>query len=181
MGVGLCTRPPHDIKYVLGNDSQSHPRFDTVRSAIGELVYRLKYKQDPAAVEPIVDAAVEFLGRWIPRVEAIVTVPPSNIARRNQPVEELAKRLSQRTGLPVCDACIRKFKTTGQMKDFEEWRRAEVLADAYAVDAEKIAKRRLLLFDDLFDSGATAHAVTKALLNPGGASAVYLLTLTQTR
>jgi competence protein ComFC len=154
----------------LGNDSLGHPQFDTVRSPIGELIYRLKYKQDATAIAPIVEATVEFLGRWKPSVDAIVTAPPSNSGRRKQPVLELAERLSQQTGLPICDTCIRKVKATGQMKDFEEWKRTEVLTGAFAVDGEKIARRRLLLFDDLYDSGATAQAITRVLLDPGGCS-----------
>ncbi len=102
-------------------------------------------------------------------------------ARRSQPVLKIAKRISQKTGLPLCDVCIRKDKSTGQIKDFQIAKRAEVLSEVYTVDPENIGQRRLLLFDDLYDSGATANAITRALLNPGGAAAVYLLTLTQTR
>lgn len=93
----------------------------------------------------------------------------------------MAKLIGEKLGLPLCEGCIRKIKTTSQMKDFEIGKRVEVLSGAYAVNAEAISRRRLLLFDDLYDSGATANTLTKALLGPGGAGAVYLLTLTQTR
>lgn len=165
----------------LGNDSLGHPQFDTVRSPIGEPVYRLKYKHDNAVMDQIAETVVEFLSSWKPAVEAIIPAPPSNTGRPIQPVLEIASRISQRTDLPICDTCIKKIKKTGQMKDFEISKRTDVLSGAYAVDSEKIAQRRLLLFDDLYDSGATANTITKALLGQGGAAAVYLLTLTQTR
>ena len=38
--------------------------------------------------------------------------------------------------------------------------------------------RKFLLFDDLYGSGATGGAITELLKGPGGAKAVYLLTLT---
>jgi competence protein ComFC len=165
----------------LGSDSLGHPQFETVRSPIGELVYRQKYRHDDAVVESIVGAAVDFLSRWKPPVEVLVPAPPSNMARRSQPVLEVARRISEKISLPLCDMCVHKIKATGQMKDFDVSKRIEVLSDAYTVDAASISGRRLLLFDDLYDSGATAKTLTKALLGHGGAAAVYLLTLTQTR
>jgi competence protein ComFC len=145
------------------------------------MVYRLKYRHDDAVLESIVEAAVDFLSRWKPPVEMLVPAPPSNMARRNQPVLEVAKRISEKMSVSLCDMCVQKIKATGQMKDLDFSKRIEVLSDAYAVDAEAISGRRLLLFDDLYDSGATANMLTKALLGHGGAEAVYLLTLTQTR
>lgn len=165
----------------LENDSLGHPQVDTVRSPVGELVYRLKYRQDGAAVNSIVEASVEFLSRWKPSVEVVVPAPPSNTARRRQPVLEVARLIGEKLGLPLCEGCIWKVKATGQMKDSEMGKRTKALLDAYAVDAEAISRRRALLFDDLYNSGATANTLTKALLGPGGAGAVYLLTLTQTR
>jgi hypothetical protein len=34
----------------LGYDQYGHARFDTMRSPVGELLYRLKYQRDRAAV-----------------------------------------------------------------------------------------------------------------------------------
>jgi predicted amidophosphoribosyltransferase len=41
--------------------------------------------------------------------------------------------------------------------------------------------KNLLLFDDLYRSGATVSAITELLKSQGKAKAVYLLTLTETR
>jgi len=73
-------------------------------------------------------------------------------------------------------------KSTAQLKDvFDFQKRAQLLADAFSVDKEKTKGRRLLLFDDLYRSGATASAIARLLIGQGDASAVYLLTLTRTR
>jgi competence protein ComFC len=60
----------------LGDDQYGHPRFDTKRSEIGELLYRLKYKRDQTTVAPIVEAVAGFLGRSHSPIDAIVPVPP---------------------------------------------------------------------------------------------------------
>jgi predicted amidophosphoribosyltransferase len=60
-------------------------------------------------------------------------------------------------------------------------KRAEILKDAFAVDATKTKGKSLLLMDDLYRSGATVSAIAKLLTTAGGAHVVYLLTLTQTR
>jgi len=64
---------------------------------------------------------------------------------------------------------------------FELAKRTELLRDAFAVDRDVAAGQRILVFDDLYRSGATAGTISRLLTSEGGAEAVYLLTLTQTR
>lgn len=45
----------------LGHNAYGHPVFDTGRSPIGELVYRLKYRGDKDAQREIVDTVAGFL------------------------------------------------------------------------------------------------------------------------
>ena len=152
------------------------------RSALGDLLYRLKYRGDRTALLQIVETVAAFPDTWKPQVGAIVPVPPSNTTRKNQPVLELAKALSEQTGIELCTSCVSKVKSTAQLKDvFDFQKRAQLLADAFSVDKEKTKGRRLLLFDDLYRSGATASAIARLLIGQGDASAVYLLTLTRTR
>ena len=167
----------------LGYNGYGHPQFDTGRSPLGELVYRLKYRGDKDALREIVDTVADFLlWTWKLRADILVPFPPSNTSRRNQPVMEVAVSLSERCGIPLCDSCITKVKNTAQLKDvFELAKRTELLQDAFAVDRAKTAGKRILLFDDLYRSGATAGTISRLLASEGGAKAVYLLTLTQTR
>jgi predicted amidophosphoribosyltransferase len=90
--------------------------------------------------------------------------------------------VSERAGIPLCACCVSKVKGTAQLKNvFELEKRAEILAGAFTVDGDQTKGKRLLVFDDLYRSGATAGAITKLLLQEGAASAVYWLTLTRTR
>jgi hypothetical protein len=70
----------------LGHDEYGRPRFDTVRSPLGELVYRLKYRGDRAGLQELVETAAGFLKNWGVKVDALVPVPPSRAGRKSQPV-----------------------------------------------------------------------------------------------
>jgi predicted amidophosphoribosyltransferase len=167
---------------MIGYNAYGHAVFDTVRSPLGELLYRLKNRGDPTAIPEIVDTVGEFVKGWGPQVDAIVPVPPSNTARKHQPVIVVARALSEYLGVPLCEDCLAKIKNTAQLKDvFEFAQRAKILQDAFFVDANKTRGRRLLLLDDLYRSGATVSAITQLLTTTGDTRAVYLLTLTQTR
>ncbi len=64
----------------LGDDAFGHPMFDTKRSEIGELVYRLKYRSDSCALDELVGAAAGFVRSWNPGATVIVPVPPSRLS-----------------------------------------------------------------------------------------------------
>jgi predicted amidophosphoribosyltransferase len=97
-------------------------------------------------------------------------------------VLDVGTALAGLTGLPILSSCLKKTKDTSELKDvFDLGKRSELLQDAFAVDAAKAKGKRILLFDDLYRSGATATAITRVLKEQGGAAAVYLLTLTRTR
>ena len=63
--------------------------------------------------------------------------------------------------------------------DYNE--RIGLLAGVHAIDAQKVRGRRILLFDDLFRSGATMNAISMALYDQAGATEVFALTITRTR
>jgi competence protein ComFC len=50
----------------VGYDEYGHPQFSTVRTPVGELLYRLKYKRQKAALTELVSTAAEFIRRWEP-------------------------------------------------------------------------------------------------------------------
>lgn len=167
---------------MIGHNAYGHPVFDTVRSPLGELLYRLKNRGDENVIPAIADTAAAFLKQWGVHIDAMVPVPPSNIARKRQPVIAVAKVLSETLGVPLCEGCVMKRKATPQLKDvFDYAKRTEMLKGVFAVDEQKTRGRRLLLFDDLFRSGATVGAIAQLLTGDGAAGAVYLLTLTHTR
>lgn len=165
----------------LGDDEFGHRRYDTARSPMGELLYRLKYKGDRSVVAEIAEVAAAFVRGWQPTVELLVPVPPSR-DRAVQPVLLIGAELASRLAVRFCPECVRRTRTVPQLKDVfdydERWRLLEGL---HEVSAEAIQGKRVLLFDDLFRSGATMNSITAAMYENAGAGALYALTLTRTR
>jgi competence protein ComFC len=69
-----------------------------------------------------------------------------------------------------------------QLKDISDYdERVRLLQGVHQIERDKVAGRRVLLFDDLFRSGATMNEVTANLYDRGGVVDVFACTLTCTR
>ena len=164
----------------LGVNEFGHEVYDTTRSELGELLYRLKYKGDMAAAQQIVDAAATFLAPHRDKIDVIVPVPPSG-ERAVQPVITLASGVGAKLGIPVANCITTTRPTTALKVVLDPDKRKELLHGLYTVDATQTNGKKILLFDDLFRSGATMNAITELLTITGKASAVRVLTITRTR
>lgn len=171
----------HTISSVpIGYNEFGHMQFDTTRSEVGELLFKLKNRSDTSTVPEIVAAAVAFLNTWRPPIEMIVPVPAST-PRTVQPVMLLAKGISDQLRLPLVE-CVSKTRDTAQLKNiFDLDERLKALDGVHAVDATAVQGRRVLVFDDLYRSGATMDAITTALYEQGKVADVFALTITRTR
>lgn len=96
----------------LGHDSFGNPQFDTKRTALGELVFRLKNRSDKNTLDSIAETAVQFIEGWNPPVDLIVPMPPSRKRAAYQPVVEIAMALGQRLAKPVSTVAVNKIKDT---------------------------------------------------------------------
>lgn len=163
----------------LGDD-----RFETERTEIGEALYQLKYRNDKSQIDPIVNSAVEFMKTRLvtPYLKSIIPIPPSDTDRAFQPFQELAKKIGEELNLPIDLDFLTKTKSTSQLKEiFDPEERANILQDAFVVKDQRYKGRKVLLFDDLYRSGATMNEVTNALFEKGEVNNVYVLTITKTR
>jgi len=68
----------------LGVDEFGRDRFDTKRTEIGELVYKLKYSADMSSVSKLVGCIQQNI-RGLEKLDYLVPVPPSK-PRAAQPV-----------------------------------------------------------------------------------------------
>ena len=168
-------------------------RFDTTRTELGELVYKLKNKDakynNRSKIEPIAEIAAKFVkekfkvkGHFVyPYLKAIIPTPPSNQDRCFQPVVEIAVKMGEIMDLPVPINYLTKVKETAQQKNRESERGGkERLQGAFNV-SQHGKYNCVLLFDDIYQSGKTLTEVTDVLQKQGGISRVLVLTLTQTR
>lgn len=166
---------------LVGYDQYGHEVFDSQRSPIGELLYRLKYRRDRTVINEIIEAAASFVANeWKIKIEAVVPVPPSKSNRSVQPVIEVAKGISARLQIPYSEVIV-KVKATPELKNvFDYQQRQELLREAFGIKNLELKGKDILLFDDLFRSGATLSAITRILYD-SGINRVNVLALTKTR
>src|SRR4051794_20473621 len=152
---------------MIGYNELGYPEFDTQRSPLGELVYRLKYKGDKSVLPSIVEVVAALLTRLAIQSDVIVPMPPSKLQRPYQPVIEVASGLSKALRIPLDATSLKKTTTTPQMKDIGDFsERVAALETAFTVGRE-FEGRQVLLIDDLFQSGATMNVVAKTLKKQG--------------
>lgn len=164
----------------LGFDEFGNPQFDTKRTELGELLYQLKYHRKGEALEDLAKVEAAFVTNWGIKLDAIVPVPPTK-ARRPQPLFDLASALGERLRLPVLESAVRA-KNVAELKNvFDYGERMKLLEGAHSVREDSLRGKSVLLLDDLYRSGATMNAVTKALYEQGNCANVYALAITRTR
>lgn len=163
----------------LGYDEYGHEQFDTKRTDVGELLYRIKYKGDETALAELADVMAELVKSKGISSEVIVPVPPTRV-RRVQPLFKIVNALGQRLGIPVISTAVKKSGGAELKNIYIYEERRKVLENAISVDPQQVAGKRVLLVDDLVRSGATIAAVAEQL-TAAGAMTVHVIAATQTR
>ena len=163
----------------IGYNEFGHPEYDTERTALGEMVYRAKYRQDQSAVASIAETVAAFVRELGIQVDVVVPIPPSK-QRLRQPLIEMARAVSQQLGIPLDAASLQKNKGTPRMKDVGDYgERVALLKDAMEATSD-VSGKAVLLLDDLYQSGASMRVAAEAIQEAGAAS-VYCIALTRTR
>lgn len=165
----------------LGPGKNGHGVYDTKRTEMGELVYKLKYQQDITVVKNIVDLIQKVVD--FSKVDAIVTIPPSNVHRAHQPVEAIASEVGKRFETVVYYDALEKTSCSQQLKEIKDRdKRMEVLKKTMQVTGKRdLTGKTILLLDDLYRSGSTLNVATQLLLENAKVENVYVLTMTKTR
>lgn len=169
---------PWRVGWALGFHS-SFAGSEWSRSGVGQMTYRLKYRGDESALRPLVEQALAVCRDHpeLAAVDALVPVPPST-ARSLDPVTAFCEALGAQLGLPVLLAVSRMRKTSPQKEMHTLAQKRANVAGAFAA-TEDVRGRRVLVVDDLHDSGATLEEVVLSLKR-AGASSASVLTLTRT-
>jgi predicted amidophosphoribosyltransferase len=164
----------------MGVNEHGYDVYKNDYTELGELLYRLKYRGDQSAAPEIILTACEFLKPYLNKFDCVIPVPPS-IERPVQPVVVLANGIGLALGLPVLH-CVTTTRRASEQKNIgEPARRRESLEGLYDVDPRLTEGRKVLLFDDLFRSGATLNSITDLLHGKGKAASVRVVTITRTR
>jgi len=99
---------------MIGYNEFGHPEFDTLRSPLGELVYKLKYKQDKTVLEPIAETVAEFVREWGIQPEVVIPMPPSK-QHAEQPLFMIVEALGRILSVLVRVDAVSKVIITSQM------------------------------------------------------------------
>ena len=112
----------------------------------------------------------------------IVPVPLSlehQAERGYNQVGLMGKILSRNLNLPFNPKALVRVKNTPRLYDQTAAERRVILKDCFKAEAKNIAHKHILLLDDIFTTGATAHACAFAL-SKAGATSVSALTVAHT-
>ena len=165
----------------LGDDLNGHPQFDTTRSEIGEALFRLKYRGERDASATLANVAAEFVRLRGFAVDVVVPVPPSRV-RSFQPLAAIASRLAANLGAGYDPKSLRKIRDTPELKSMADVAEREAaLSGAFEVRGSALTGKHVLLFDDLYRSGASMREAARTLRTQGSAASLRALALTRTR
>lgn len=170
--------------FPVGCNPFGHTIWDTTRSEIGELLYKLKYNNDSSQIEIIAQTVVDFiLGKdELKDVCAVIAAPPSITARLVQPVPAIAAIIGNKLNISAPIDYLQKIKQTAVLKNMKDsQKRAAELQGAFKVTDERYNGKHVLIFDDLFDTGQTLSAICDVLILQGKVSKISVVTVTETK
>jgi predicted amidophosphoribosyltransferase len=155
-----------------------HMQFETMRSPLGELVYQLKYRNGKP--NDIVETPVAFIAeRWNGAIDCVVPPPPS-LHRSKQPAVLVAEGIATGLGVPSLASAAIKATATQQMKNVPLHERAPLLSVAIQAGSDSVKGQRVLLVDDLWETGSTLRRVAE-VLGQMGATEIRALAMTRTK
>lgn len=152
-------------------------------TAVGELLDRFKYGGERRLVHWIARAMAEMV-RGEPGmggVQLVVHVPGSRRKAGMEPPCDLARALAKELRVPCLPRLIAGTKRMLSQKDITSWeeKRRNVQGGFRVRRAELVKQRKVLLVDDVYDSGATLEEAFRALTE-AGAGEIVVATVTKT-
>jgi len=133
-----------------------------------QILYELKYKNHPeiGVVMGRMMAKELMKSGLFEDIDALVPVPLAKKREHergyNQSLE-LAKGVSEVTGLPIANLVIRRTKFVGSQTKRGRWERNENVEHVFELVDDNISDQHLLLIDDVVTTGATVIACAKEM------------------
>ena len=150
------------------------------------IIYQLKYKDHPEVGSVMGRMVAAELNRdgFFDGIDGIVPVPLTKKRfhqRGYNQSEEIAKGVSEMTGLPIYNNVVKRTVFKGSQTRRWRWDRLENVESAFQLmNVEFVAGKHLLLIDDVVTTGATIIACAKELVKAGNVK-ISVLSLGLTR
>lgn len=166
-----CTERPRHYDYGLPLLNYD----DRMRYSMAQIKYKNRREYIPVYARLIV---LRYGGRIREmHGDALIPVPvhPDRQRKRgyNQ-AELLARGIGKDTGLPVRTDILYRNKNTAAQKTLTPDERLKNLTRAFSVDKSRMDLVSPILVDDIYTTGSTIEACTKALVDAGAAHVYYL-------
>lgn len=148
-----------------------------VRNAL----HRVKYFRDVALAEVLSHELHIFVKELNWPLNLILPVPLSKQRLKERGYNQaaiLARPLAWDMGLPIQEKALRRIKDTASQVGLDYDQRKKNVSDAFVAVEKLVARKNVLVVDDVATSGSTLDACADALW-AAGVSKVYGLTLTR--
>jgi ComF family protein len=176
---GLPFQGSLTTEFECANCGEMKLHFRSARSAVIakgtvlEVIHRYKYKRalwfEPFLADLLIREALPELRqeKW----DAIVPVPLHPAKKRQREfnqAERLATFLSAAAGIPMDTTLLKRVAATATQTKLSRDKRAENMRNAFVMrNRRKLNGERILLFDDVFTTGATTNACARVLVAAG--------------
>jgi ATP-dependent DNA helicase RecQ len=154
------------------------------RTRVGALLHKFKYEGNGRAGLILADAACDFISAHASfrSSDVMLTVPPSFKSRSLDPVTLVAERIEERTQIPWERDALRRTRLAGPQKDIRHryLKKLNVLRAFRLAKPESLIGKKVLLIDDIFDSGATLDEISDTL-RQGKVTEIKVLVLARTQ
>lgn len=123
------------------------------------------------------------LKECFPEADGLVFVPMTKKAEKKRGYNQsrlLAEELSARSGVPMLDVAVKQRETAPQKRLGRRERQKNLEGCFHISDRAAVKKKKHVIVDDTFTTGATTGELADALKR-AGAAAVYALTVTSVR
>ncbi|HBJ80225.1 MULTISPECIES: ComF family protein [Fusobacterium] len=164
-----------------GYDENGKTKYDSIRSDIGEALYQLKYRNNYAKLDELVNVAYEFIkNEWQIDIYAIIAAPPSK-ERVVQPVFILTEKIANLLNKPYATNFFKK-NSTEQVKNMTSEEK-ENLKSSNSIIKQRYLKNpnsNILIIDDIYSSGLTTNQLVKLLKEDVNTGKIYVLAITKT-
>ena len=142
-------------------------------SSTANIIYQMKYKDHPE----IGEVMGRMMGKelmpsgFFDGIDGIIPVPLTKKRQRQRGYnqsEEIARGISEVTGLPLFDKVVKRVSFKGSQTNLGRWERNENVEKVFElIDGASIQGKHLLIVDDVVTTGATCIACAKALCQAG--------------
>ncbi len=134
-----------------------------------EMIHKLKFSGSPYLARPLAMLGRDTLVPWLDTKPEAVIVPVP-LARRKlllrgyNPTYLLARWFGKWTRLEVAEGSIRRVKNTAPQFGLKEKERRKNVKGAFKpYDPQKLRGRDVILFDDIYTTGATINECVKVI------------------